>query len=349
VADEKLAQARRTGIGVWQRGSPCATIGPDLPKSVRRAGWNVTRGRATVFLVLSGALCLVSGFLVVALGWAYWIHPAQDGAAALTLRVRAEEGAAEATHDEERLRQAAAIVERAVRGWGVPGPRVSVMDAEAGLLRLELPGADTERLERFLGSGAELELRLVERELRPGEERHQDGEPAPPGMEFACERASSDAARTPPCYLLHASPVIEGRDVRRATPDVDQFGSPAVRVVFTPDAGDRLRRFTAAHVGERLAIVLDGEVVSAPLIQGEVAEEALISGEFSAEEAKDLVLRLKAGGMPALALVRVEPISPQPWLVKPRLGLLAATLVFAVRLAGGVLSTVRLLRSPARV
>jgi preprotein translocase subunit SecD len=102
-------------------------------------------------------------------------------------------------------------------------------------------------------------------------------------------------------------------------------------------------------VGERLAIVLDGEVVSAPLIQGEVAEEALISGEFSAEEAKDLALRLKAGGMPALALVRAEPISPEPWLVKPRLGLLAATLVFAVSLAGGVLSTVRLLRSPARV
>jgi protein-export membrane protein SecD len=301
----------------------------------------VTKDLATVFLVLSGTLCLASGFLVVALGFAYWIHPARDGAAALTLRVGAEQGAAEATPDEERLRQAGAIIERHVRQWGVLDPRVSVMDAEAGLLRLELPGADTERLERFLGSRAELELQLVERELLPGEERHEDGEPAPPGMEFACERASSDAARTPPCYLLHASPVIEGRDIARATPEPDQFGSPAVRVVFSPEAGERFRRFTAAHVGDRLAIVLDGEVVSAPSIQGEIGREALISGEFSAEEAEDLALRLKLGEMPALAVVRAEPISPEPWLVKPRLGLLAAALVFAVSLAGAVWSTVR--------
>ena len=301
----------------------------------------MTRSRATVLLVLSGVLCLASGVLALVLGFVYWIHPARHGAVALTLRVLAEEGDPEAKHDEERLRQAAAVIERHAHRWGAPGPRVSVMDAEAGLLRLELPGADTERLERFLGSRAELELQLVERELLPGEERHEDGEPAPPGMEIACERASSDAARTPPCYLLHASPVIEGRDIARATPEPDQFGSPAVRVVFSPEAGERFRRFTAAHVGDRLAIVLDGEVVSAPSIQGEIAREALISGEFSAEEAEDLALRLKLGEMPALAVVRAEPISPEPWLVKPRLGLLAAALVFAVSLAGAVWSTVR--------
>src|SRR5260370_12545442 len=69
--------------------------------------------------------------------------------------------------------------------------------------------------------------------------------------------------------------------------------------VLTQDAAKRFARFTAANVGNRLAIVLDKVVVSAPTIENKISDTGRITGAASHEDAADLALNLRAGSLPA--------------------------------------------------
>ena len=305
----------------------------------------MTRKSAFILLVPCAALFLLSGLLAVILCFWYWTHPARDGAVAVTLRVAAESAEGGRSPDGERLGQVAADVERVLRQSGVRGPRASVADAEARRLRVELPGAGPEEVGALLQDRAELEFRLVERKLEPGEDPRGSAASAPGGMDVGCERqASAGAGEAAPCYLLHATPVIVGTDVWEAWPDRGQFGEPVVSLRFTDIAGERLGRLTADNVGKRLAIVLDGGVVSAPTIISRVSDRATIQGSFSKSDVQDMVQRLRAGMLPVLSVIRSEPISPRPWLLKLRLAFLVAVLLFVVSVGCGVFLIVRIVR-----
>ena len=61
----------------------------------------------------------------------------------------------------------------------------------------------------------------------------------------------------------------------------------------------RFGAYTGSHVGQRLAIVLDGKVLSAPTIQNQINDQGRITGAPSQQDASDLALNLKAGSLPA--------------------------------------------------
>ena len=69
--------------------------------------------------------------------------------------------------------------------------------------------------------------------------------------------------------------------------------------VLAQDAAKRFERFTGAHIHDQLAIVLDGVVLSAPVINGKISDNGVIEGMGSHDNAADLALELKAGSMPA--------------------------------------------------
>jgi preprotein translocase subunit SecD len=93
---------------------------------------------------------------------------------------------------------------------------------------------------------------------------------------------------------VYAEPIITTRDIASAR----ALGGPythvaggtlfEVHVTFTKEAADRLGKFTEGHIGEMLAIVVKGNLVSAPTIQGRFSDEAVISGNFSEKEAKQI-------------------------------------------------------------
>ncbi len=62
--------------------------------------------------------------------------------------------------------------------------------------------------------------------------------------------------------------MITGRDLRTARPGLGQFNEPVVRFYLTKEAGKAFGEATGANIGRRLAIVLDGKVQSAPVMQG---------------------------------------------------------------------------------
>ncbi len=94
--------------------------------------------------------------------------------------------------------------------------------------------------------------------------------------------------------------VVAGDDVKSAKADMDtQFNQWQVSIEFTDEAGKVLGDYTRTHLGEPLAIVLDGKVLSIPVIQGELSTQALISaGDFTEQSAKRLAVQLGSGALP---------------------------------------------------
>jgi preprotein translocase subunit SecD len=100
-------------------------------------------------------------------------------------------------------------------------------------------------------------------------------------------------------YVLRRSAIVSGRELRNARRGQGQFGEPVVNFYLVPAAGEKFGQFTAAHIGDPAAIVLDGKVISAPVIRSRIRDEGYIEGDFSIEEADDLALKLRAGALPA--------------------------------------------------
>ena len=90
-------------------------------------------------------------------------------------------------------------------------------------------------------------------------------------------------------------------------------GSPGqwqVTITFDDETSVTLGDFTEAHIGQALAVVLDGEVISVPVIQARVDEQAVISGDFSAGEARHLAQILNSDALPFM--VQMIGISSHP-------------------------------------
>jgi preprotein translocase subunit SecD len=168
----------------------------------------------------------------------------------------------------------------------------------ADQVRIELPVAvDVESARRHLTTRAELRLMLVE-STGPSREALLGGEgrTVPSGLEVR-EGTGSEPGQTI-FYLVRREALIANRDIRSARRGSGGEDVPDVEFSLTTSAAQAFQRATAANVGRRLAIVVDGVVVSAPTIQGPIGESGVISGRFTKEEAGELARLLEVGALP---------------------------------------------------
>jgi preprotein translocase subunit SecD len=109
-------------------------------------------------------------------------------------------------------------------------------------------------------------------------------------------------------YLVQREAVITGRDMKNARAGVDpQTNAPDVQFTLNPQGAEKFKRETGKNVGRRLAIVLDGNIHSAPQIRERIPSgRAQITGGFTIEEATDLAIVLRAGALPAPVQVLEE-------------------------------------------
>jgi preprotein translocase subunit SecD len=108
-------------------------------------------------------------------------------------------------------------------------------------------------------------------------------------------------------YLVARTPVVRGPDVRDARPQQGQMpNSWDTEFVLSQDAARRFATYTAANIGSRLAIVLDGKVLEAPSIKNQISDQGVIEGAGTQEKASDLALNLKAGTLPASVIFLQE-------------------------------------------
>jgi protein-export membrane protein SecD len=116
-------------------------------------------------------------------------------------------------------------------------------------------------------------------------------------------------------YVLKREPELTGGSVNSATPSnqlTDVPGAWGVSLQLNPRAGSKFAQLTAANVNRQLAIVLDGEVFSAPNINERIpGGRAQITGSFTAEEANDLAVVLEAGSLPApVQIIEERTVGP---------------------------------------
>ncbi len=101
-------------------------------------------------------------------------------------------------------------------------------------------------------------------------------------------------------YVISRVSAVSGRDLRAADPGTDsQTGRPDVVFTLTRDGGERFWTFTSAHVGDYLAVVLDGKVQEVASIKEAIRDTGRISGSFSEQQTKDLSMVLRSGALPA--------------------------------------------------
>jgi len=202
----------------------------------------------------------------------------------------------------ERVRQvveqAIQIVERRINSIGTVEPLIARQGTDRILV--QVPGVDNpERILALIGTTAKLSFRLVDSSVSP--DQAQQGR-LPPESELLFGTAKE--GRQP--YVIEKREMVTGEDLIDAQPGFDQRTSePIVNFKFNIKGARRFAQVTQENVGRPFAIVLDNEVISAPVIRETIlGGQGQISGNFTIEGANDLAVLLRAGALPA----RLTPI-----------------------------------------
>lgn len=200
---------------------------------------------------------------------------------------------------QDTLRQSMATLEKKVNALGVAEAAVQQRGGagnESEVL-VQLPGVDDPaRVKSILQTAALLELCEVKGgPYASSETALSANNGVPPGGTRLVRGTGPDGG----IWLLARSPVVTGRDLRDARPQQNETGGWETSFVLTQEASQRFHRFTSANIGNRLAIVLDGRVLSAPVIENAISDQGRIMGASSQQDAADLALNLRAGSLPA--------------------------------------------------
>ena len=201
---------------------------------------------------------------------------------------------------EEAVNQALQTIERRVNELGVSEPIVAPHGIGGDQILVQLPGvSDVARAKSLIRSTSLLELKLVEEGPAVSREallQTRNGV-VPPDMEVATQPGGSGATE-PFYYLVRRVAAVTGRDLRNARPSLDEFNQPAVSFTLNREGARKMGDITGANLGRGLAIILDGQVRSAPTIQGRITDSGQITG-VSQQEAEDLQITLRSGALPA--------------------------------------------------
>jgi preprotein translocase subunit SecD len=201
---------------------------------------------------------------------------------------------------EQTVQDAIRTLERRINALGVAEPVIAATGNRGDQILVQLPGVtDLEQAKRVIKTTAQLSLKLVESSA--GSEQallEAKGGKVPENMEMLS--GPSDTPGQPTWYLLRKEAMITGRDLKNARVGVDENNRPDVVFSLNATSADKFSRETGRNIGRQLAIVLDGTVYSAPVIQGRLgADNNRITGRFGTQEADDLSKILKAGALPA--------------------------------------------------
>jgi len=168
-----------------------------------------------------------------------------------------------------------------------------------GRVLVQIPGGqiDRSRARKLLEVTGHLEFKIV-KDSAPNEDllraKYKDGLPA--GTKIATER-DKETDRVLTAYLLPEQASITGEYLQDARVGFDRQQRPVVEFQFNSEGGRIFGDLTGEHINERLAIVLDDRVYSAPNIKSRIGSRGQIEGHFTSQEAADLAVVLRSGSL----------------------------------------------------
>lgn len=203
--------------------------------------------------------------------------------------------------DDRTVRQSLEIIRRRIDEVGTREPTIQRQGADRILI--QVPGVGSaEELKAIIGTTAQLTFQPVVRRTTDDQTVARAGEEILPSLDEPGQ-----------FYVLEDTPVVSGEELVDAEPSFDQNGRPAVSFRFNPSGARKFGDYTATNIGNPFAIVLDDEVISAPVIQSHIAGgSGIITGNFTVEESTNLAVLLRAGALPAgLDFLEERTIGPE--------------------------------------
>jgi SecD/SecF fusion protein len=249
------------------------------------------------------------------------------------------------------LSQSIEVVSRRVNELGTTEPVIQRQGTDRILV--QVPGLqDPQRLKDILGQTAKLTFQMVDDSM-PVEDAIRNGAPAGSSVLY-----SQDDPPIP--YLIQDRVLVSGENLVDAQASFDQrTNEPVVNFRFDTKGATRFGQVTQQNVGRRFAIILDGEVISAPVIREPIlGGSGQISGNFTVQSANDLAVLLRAGALPAtLTIIEERTVGPGLGQDSINAGKIAAVIgsvfvvVFMIAAYGflGIIANVALLANIAMI
>lgn len=219
------------------------------------------------------------------------------------------------TLGDQAVDQALKIIEGRINKFGVTEPTLQRQGAKSSYqILLQMPGVDDpERVKALIGQVSNLSLMKTAGDrfqVFPTEEAAKQslGGTVPANRKIYPYADRDDDSTTnqtnaqqkPKQFVVVEVPaIIEGSELRDATPSSKGGADYNINFNVKPNGAQVLGEWTSKHIGSNLAIVLNDEVKSAPVIKGPISDSGQIEGRFTKQSAEDLALTLKSGSLPA--------------------------------------------------
>ncbi len=214
-----------------------------------------------------------------------------------------------------------------------------ISPAGKNLISIKVPTvskSEKQKLLDLIKRSARLEFRLVHKDnksLVSEYKANPENFVEPPGyerlemMEF--EKGKKPVKRI---FFVKYIPEMTGTGIRDALPDMDSFGQRMIRLVFDSRSAREFGRVTRENIGRNLAIVLDGELYSAPTIRDAIeGGHAQITGNFSQDEANEISTALISGSLPVkMRVVGVFDTDPTLGRQQVKIGVYAGMIGLAI-------------------
>jgi preprotein translocase subunit SecD len=215
---------------------------------------------------------------------------------------------------DQAVEQALKIIESRINAFGVKEPTLQRQGSKtSGQILLQMPGVDDpERVKKLIGAESHLMLMKVAEgsyDFPTKEAALQSlGGTVPPNRRVLPLTEREDSATTTPqnqpptrWMVLENPAIVDGSELRDASAysRTGSQGDYQISFSLKPAGAQKFGEWTGKNIGKYLAIVLNDEVKSAPVIKGQIFDQGTIEGRFTKTSAEDLALTLKSGALPA--------------------------------------------------
>lgn len=218
---------------------------------------------------------------------------------------------------DQAVEQALKIIESRINAFGVKEPTLQRHGSKtSGQILLQMPGVDDpERIKKLIGAESNLALMKVAGEsfqTFPTEEAAKQslGGVVSPNRRIypyveddkTTVTTQQNAQEKPKKFIVLEYPaIVDGSELRDASAYSPSGSDGDYKIVFNlkPAGAQKFGDWTGKNIGKYLAIVLNNEVKSAPVIKGQIFDTGEIEGRFTKTSAEDLALTLKSGALPA--------------------------------------------------
>ncbi|MBI1365633.1 MAG: protein translocase subunit SecD [Alphaproteobacteria bacterium] len=196
---------------------------------------------------------------------------------------------------QQALSDSIEVVRRRIDPGG--NKEVSIQPQGSDRIVIQAPGtSDPEELKRLVNRTGQLSFHRVDSTVNPAD--IQNGLVPPGRMVVPFSPSSREAGQS---LVLYSDPEVTGDMVQSASAGINQDGGGfQINFAFDSRGARRFAEYTRDHIGERFAIVLDNEIISAPVIQSAIPSgSGRITGDFSPDEANRIATLIRSGALPA--------------------------------------------------